>query len=721
MSVLLWLWFIAVTLAQVQTFTPPRQEEITYSVNVPESTASTGSGPIYLQLYSLRPLTWFAWGQGAQMQGANIMLVYTAPDGHNVTVSPRLGVEHVMPLYNPQARVALLGGSGINSSTGAMTANIRCDSCLSWPGGQEDVHNTASPWIWAVKYGSPLVSDSVSVVIAIHDMSGVAALDLSRTTGGTSDNPFVGSSSPVNDSTDSSAGQSISAVNLAAVHTRRVAHAVLMILVFVVLLPTGAFLPRLVPYPHIVVVHAGVQLLALSLAIAGMGIGLSMGQSLHLLQFYHPIIGMVVVCSLALFQPVMGLLQHRYFRRTRKKGVFAYPHRWLGRAAITLAIINGGLGFRLAGVGSSIAPTGAVIAYSVVAGVVWLAMASTSPKTGNPVAEPDDPQNDSDNVSLSSAGTDYTSLRSSVLEYEYENGRRYQSYRKGQYLFPNDDEEQDRMDFLHHIYGMILGGELHRAPVKGDTLGRVLGIGTGTGIWAIDFAEYNMIDLLCLRYEAYTSSMYPSAEVIGNDLSPIQPRWLPPNCVFEVDDFEAEWGYNRPFDYIHGRELDGAIKDVNRLATQAFNNLRAGGYFELQALALDIFSDDDSLNERGPFTAQMCELAKEASAKFGKPMGKIETTWPDALRSAGFVDVVLKMIKVPINPWPKDPKQKNIGLFMQLQQTQAIGSFLLGILTTVLGWSEEETTVMGAKMRKELYDLSVHQYAKMYFVYGRHP
>jgi ubiquinone/menaquinone biosynthesis C-methylase UbiE len=34
---------------------------------------------------------------------------------------------------------------------------------------------------------------------------------------------------------------------------------------------------------------------------------------------------------------------------------------------------------------------------------------------------------------------------------------------------------------------MLLKGELHRAPVKDPQ--RVLDIGTGTGIWAIDFAE----------------------------------------------------------------------------------------------------------------------------------------------------------------------------------------------------------------------------------------
>jgi Methylase of polypeptide chain release factors len=45
------------------------------------------------------------------------------------------------------------------------------------------------------------------------------------------------------------------------------------------------------------------------------------------------------------------------------------------------------------------------------------------------------------------------------------------------------------MDLLHYIYRLLLKGELHLAPVPQD-IHHVLDIGTGTGIWAIQFAEY---------------------------------------------------------------------------------------------------------------------------------------------------------------------------------------------------------------------------------------
>ncbi|RLL97939.1 hypothetical protein CFD26_104482 [Aspergillus turcosus] len=360
-------WFLAgfdYALAQVQTFTPAGETAITYSVNVPNSTAASGSGPIFIQMRSTKEVQWFAWGQGAVMQGANIFVVYAT--ANNVTVSPRLGVEHVMPLFNPQARLTILNGSGI--SNGTTTANIRCDSCITWPGGHEDVTSTSSPWIWAVKHGSMLDSDSVSASITMHDISGVATVNMKQATGGSSENPFLNGSMVSN----SSSAQALTTVNSESVRKKRIAHASLMIVAFVLFFPLIALGIPLFPSSRTVIIHAFLQLSTLAMVIAGFGLGISMAISLGLVGSYHPIIGIVVVSCLILFQPAMGLFQHRYFCRTGKKSVASYVHRWSGRTFITLGIINAGLGFRLTGVGTSIAPTGAVIAYGVVAGLVWI-------------------------------------------------------------------------------------------------------------------------------------------------------------------------------------------------------------------------------------------------------------------------------------------------------------------------------------------------------------
>jgi hypothetical protein len=121
---------------------------------------------------------------------------------------------------------------------------------------------------------------------------------------------------------------------------------------------------------------------------------------------------------------------------------------------------------------------------------------------------------------------------------------------------------------------------------------------------------------------------------------------LPPNCQFEVDDYEANWTYSHQFDYIHGRELAGAVTHFGRLSQQAFENLTSGGYFELQSLRIEVFADDDSL-DKAPFTKQMVELVQEAARKFGNQW-PIWTSGQTSLRSPVSQTWCAKLRKFPL-------------------------------------------------------------------------
>ena len=97
---------------------------ICYSINVPTSSASSGSGDIFFQIKGPTSRSWIALGQGTEMAGSNIFVVYPNSDGSNMTLSPRTGVGEVEPKFNSNAQVTLLSGSGI--SGGIMTANVKC-------------------------------------------------------------------------------------------------------------------------------------------------------------------------------------------------------------------------------------------------------------------------------------------------------------------------------------------------------------------------------------------------------------------------------------------------------------------------------------------------------------------------------------------------------------------------------------------------------------------
>ncbi|QPC70860.1 hypothetical protein HYE68_001612 [Fusarium pseudograminearum] len=312
-------------------------------------------------------------------------------------------------------------------------------------------------------------------------------------------------------------------------------------------------------------------------------------------------------------------------------------------------------------------------------------------------AESDAADSDSTLESGDGSSSYLTSLKSSIFSYRYENGRRYHAFHEGTYLVPNDDEEQNRMDLVHHIYSLVMQGKLHTAPIN-ENPQRVLDLGTGTGIWAIDFADE-----------------YPSSEVIGTDLSPIQPDWTPTNCVFEVDDFEDPWVYKRPFDYIHARELEGCIANEDQFFGHAFQNLSSGGYLEMQGQRAYFMSDDESI--KNAVNAEVWAVAlRESSIKFGKPIDCV-TGWKDKMIKAGFVDVHQEIRKIPIGGWPKDPVLKEVGKCQVIQSCAAIDSYTPMLLGKFLGWGQDEVQVLMAKAKKELRDPAIHIYLPVYFIW----
>lgn len=127
--------------------------------------------------------------------------------------------------------------------------------------------------------------------------------------------------------------------------------------------------------------------------------------------------------------------------------------------------------------------------------------------------------------------------------------------------------------------------------------------------------------------------------MIGFDISPIQPSWVPPNVKFEIDDACRPWTYpDNSFDFVHLRYLFGSIDDWNALFKEAYRVLKPGGYIETFEAASTFQSDDGSLAEDSPFH-QWGKVFVEAGKKFGRSFSVIEdNTQQSALAAAGFVD-----------------------------------------------------------------------------------
>lgn len=130
---------------------------------------------------------------------------------------------------------------------------------------------------------------------------------------------------------------------------------------------------------------------------------------------------------------------------------------------------------------------------------------------------------------------------------------------------------------------------------------------------------------------------------------------VPPNCRFEVDDFEEPWSYNKPFDYIHGRELAGAIRNHEQLFIQAFENLNPNGWFEMATMEPSTRSDDGT-HLKATCLLESIEHIYASSKMFGKDMD-VAPSWKGMMEKAGFINVTEVVYKVCEGRYIDEPRR----------------------------------------------------------------
>ncbi|KAI1294538.1 iron reductase domain protein [Xylaria venustula] len=344
---------------------------VCYQVGVPEVSASSGKGNIYLQLRAPTTYSWVALGTGTQMSGANIFVMYADGAG-NVTVSARKGTGHVEPEHQTDTQLVLLAGSGIVDNGNTMLANVRCANCESWDGGSLSLTSTDANFIAAWKEGSALNSKSLEEGINKHDSHDRFTFDLAKATVTDDTNPFVaassggsGEGSSPSSGSGSGAGSSGTPESIKEIPRLQSAHGIIMSIVMVVLYPLGSIL---MPIFGSWVLHAVWQMGSFLLMWAGFAIGIVLAQRTGInFSENHTLLGTVVVALFGV-QPIGGYIHHLYYVKYQKRGLVSHGHIWYGRILLVLGIVNGGLGLQLASAGQSL-----VIAYSVVAAVIFAA------------------------------------------------------------------------------------------------------------------------------------------------------------------------------------------------------------------------------------------------------------------------------------------------------------------------------------------------------------
>ncbi|KAL7943646.1 S-adenosyl-L-methionine-dependent methyltransferase [Trichoderma barbatum] len=319
--------------------------------------------------------------------------------------------------------------------------------------------------------------------------------------------------------------------------------------------------------------------------------------------------------------------------------------------------------------------------------------------------EDDDDNDDADSTLGSDAGSSTASITSSIMQYREIHGRRFHGETgNAQYWQSNDEAANESLDMNHHALSMAMGDKLFMAPLVRENIKKALDIGTGTGIWAIDFADE-----------------YPDAQVIGTDISPIQPTWVPPNLQFEIEDCTQDWTFrSQDFDYVHMRWLLGSIQDWDALLQQAFRVLRPGGYIESLETSAIMTSDDGTVTE----TCAMGQWGKffiTGGKKIGRSFTVVEDeTQRKSIEAAGFVDIEEFNFKMPIGGWAKDPKLKELGQFAQMVLERDAEGYIVFMANT-LGWTREEILVYIGMLRRDVRSKNFHAYYNQKVVWARKP
>ncbi|KAI9034878.1 S-adenosyl-L-methionine-dependent methyltransferase [Aspergillus affinis] len=248
-----------------------------------------------------------------------------------------------------------------------------------------------------------------------------------------------------------------------------------------------------------------------------------------------------------------------------------------------------------------------------------------------------------------------TSLSSTVLDYKWVNGRRFHAYKEGSYKFPNDEREQNRLDMMHCMFKLTMGGQLFLAPVEVEQPLRVLDIGTGTGIWAVEVGD-----------------QYPNTKMIlGNDLSPIQP------------DLQT----------------------------------RVGGWIEFQEFHLVNYSQDGTLTKDNGVN-RFYELLAEACEQMGRPV-TVGTELAGYAAAAGFRNIHHRVYPLPLGPWPMDRRMKEVGALNMIQFLEGLEAFSVATFTHVLGWSPEAVQLFLAEVRADTMRKDVHMMHNFHVVYAQ--
>ncbi|KAK0751040.1 S-adenosyl-L-methionine-dependent methyltransferase, partial [Schizothecium vesticola] len=283
--------------------------------------------------------------------------------------------------------------------------------------------------------------------------------------------------------------------------------------------------------------------------------------------------------------------------------------------------------------------------------------------------------------------------------------REFQRYavENGVYFGPVDDDEIERLQYLHGVFNMVFDNRLIFPPIPRPR--RILECGSGSGAWAAEVAE-----------------QYPECEVIGIDVYPYPiPEDAPGNFDFQVDDLNSPSTFpSNHFDLVHSRMMAGGI-NANRwpgYMSDVFRVLRPGGWCQMVEIYYNAQSDNGTLTSNHALQV-WSQTYMQSISGYKDPRAPLRLqNW---MTQAGFVEAESRLVTLPLSGWSNNPRDNAIGAANRANVHRLLSSLAIFPFTQILGMSNTDVQLLVAQARNEADNPGFKVSWSSYVCIGRKP
>ncbi len=158
---------------------------------------------------------------------------------------------------------------------------------------------------------------------------------------------------------------------------------------------------------------------------------------------------------------------------------------------------------------------------------------------------------------------------------------------------------------------------------------------------------------------------------------------------------------------------EAGFREIYMDANVTQNRHLKPGYGFLEQVEIDLQPrcDDNSLPEDSALRL-WAHYLEDATARAERPIAYNHDTGK-VLQEAGFFEIREEVIRVPLNPWPSDAWQREVGRWYNLGFTEGLEALTLGPFTRVLGWRKWDVEKLVGEVKREVCTKRMHVYVNM--------